>query len=475
MADLPESNEWTAGIYQLETSDPVLGGPEGIDNQQAKQLANRTKWLKDQLQKLIDGVTAVGKATKLANARNLKFKGAASGSGSFDGSADTEITLALADSGVSAGSYTKVTINAKGLATGGSNPTSLEGSGITDAVSMLNTASDYNTLSKTGLYELGSSTTANRPDSFNGSGALNHLMGDYSFTLAYDLAADGVAFRRKTAEGFGPWRYIWHSGSFDPIQKANLASPVFTGTPTAPTASAGTNNLQLSNTAYVWSSINTYATTVNSALGLKANLASPAFTGIPTVPTAGIGTSTLQAASTEFVQTSIGEIDPWAMQPIGVPIALFYHLASGSTPPLNKGYRYISLTANDTYNGGVLTGEVVSGSSPLVTATAVISLAGSPINGKTINLINTEQRLLRGSPTPGQLLQDAQQNITGSMTTALVNSATGAFSFSRDGGGATIGVANSAGTVTLDTSQVVRTSNETRVKTIGVFYFMRIK
>ena len=51
MADLPELNEWAAGIYQLETSDPVLGGPEGIDNLQARQLASRTKWLKDQLAK----------------------------------------------------------------------------------------------------------------------------------------------------------------------------------------------------------------------------------------------------------------------------------------------------------------------------------------------------------------------------------------------------------------------------------------
>lgn len=62
MADLPESNEWTTGIYQLETSDPVLGGPEGIDNLQAKQLANRTRWLKDKIDTL--GVSLAGKAGK---------------------------------------------------------------------------------------------------------------------------------------------------------------------------------------------------------------------------------------------------------------------------------------------------------------------------------------------------------------------------------------------------------------------------
>lgn len=62
MADLPESNEWTTGIYQLETSDPVLGGPEGIDNLQAKQLANRTLWLKDKTESL--GVSLAGKPGK---------------------------------------------------------------------------------------------------------------------------------------------------------------------------------------------------------------------------------------------------------------------------------------------------------------------------------------------------------------------------------------------------------------------------
>lgn len=48
MANLQESASWTDGIYQLETTDPVMGGPNGISNTQAKQLANRTKWLKEQ-------------------------------------------------------------------------------------------------------------------------------------------------------------------------------------------------------------------------------------------------------------------------------------------------------------------------------------------------------------------------------------------------------------------------------------------
>lgn len=50
--NLTETPEWVAGIYQLEETDPVMGGPEGIDNEQAKQLANRTAWLKGQIEGL---------------------------------------------------------------------------------------------------------------------------------------------------------------------------------------------------------------------------------------------------------------------------------------------------------------------------------------------------------------------------------------------------------------------------------------
>lgn len=123
MSDLPELIEWTPGIYQLETSDPVLGGPDGIDNLQGKQLANRTKWLRNLLEEIIDGSTATGKAAKLETPRALAFKGAATGTGNFDGSANTEITLTLADSGVAAGTWPKVTVNKKGVVTGGASLT----------------------------------------------------------------------------------------------------------------------------------------------------------------------------------------------------------------------------------------------------------------------------------------------------------------------------------------------------------------
>lgn len=55
MANVPETPSFDAGIYQIETTDPVLGGPNGIANAQAKGLANRTAFLKQQIDHLDSG------------------------------------------------------------------------------------------------------------------------------------------------------------------------------------------------------------------------------------------------------------------------------------------------------------------------------------------------------------------------------------------------------------------------------------
>lgn len=56
-------------------------------------------------------------AQKLKTARTIALAGDATGSASFDGSANATITVVLANSGVAAGTYTKLTVNAKGVVT----------------------------------------------------------------------------------------------------------------------------------------------------------------------------------------------------------------------------------------------------------------------------------------------------------------------------------------------------------------------
>lgn len=69
MANLPEADEFPAGIYQLELTDPVLGGPPneatkaGVDNIPHQQLAKRTTWLKARVDGLLGRTfTATGLA-----------------------------------------------------------------------------------------------------------------------------------------------------------------------------------------------------------------------------------------------------------------------------------------------------------------------------------------------------------------------------------------------------------------------------
>lgn len=79
---------------------------------------------------------------------------------------------------------------------------------------------------------------------------------------------------------------IWHvqrstpKVSLDTVY-APLVSPALTGTPTAPTATAGTSTTQLATTAFV--------------------TASPQFTGNPTAPTQPLGNSSTRLATTQFV------------------------------------------------------------------------------------------------------------------------------------------------------------------------------
>lgn len=218
----------------------------------------------------------------------------------------------------------------------------------------------------------------------------------------------------------------------------------------------------------------------DSLLAAKASLKSPVFSGIPTADTASLGNKTSQLATTQFVDSTVeaalSALDLWALQPIGVPIPVTFGAAE---PPTDKAYRYIKLTADDAYNAGVLSGEVVKGVAPLLVAYGRISLSGSPIYGNTVYLLNTERRYIRPG-NAGSIQNDAVQNITAAIN-GLVPSATrvtavGAFTLNRSVWSAGqalegLGLEN----LTFDASRVARTDIETRTKNIGANYYVRIK
>lgn len=104
---------------------------------------------------------------------------------------------------------------------------------------------------------------------------------------------------------------------------ARVASPTFTGTPAAPTATIDTSTTQLATTAFVLGQAASVDPLMNGTVALgtstkyarqdhvhasdtsRAPLASPALTGVPTAPTASAGNSTTQLATTAFVSTAL--------------------------------------------------------------------------------------------------------------------------------------------------------------------------
>ena len=212
------------------------------------------------------------------------------------------------------GTYHRVTINARGIVVSGSNPTTLAGYGITNGLTSTPQSGVVGAIADIPVTTLGTYIPATTDKPSVSSNGLFLRMKWPGGNIAFDIfghiggGADVLAFRRVLGDGSYTMRYVWHDGNFDPASKANLASPNFTGVPTAPTAPPGSNFGELANCAFVWAAVNTYATTVTNALALKANLASPAFTGAPTVPTAAPGTNSLQAANTAFVAAAIARL-----------------------------------------------------------------------------------------------------------------------------------------------------------------------
>lgn len=136
-------------------------------------------------------------------------------------------------------------------------------------------------------------------------------------------AMDGAAAVGTSAH----WAHEDHVHPTD-TTRAPLASPALTGTPTAPTAVAQTNNTQLATTAYVDAKEGSATPLVDgtAAVGTshlfarqdhvhptdttRAPLASPTFTGTPAAPTPAVNDSTTKLATTAYVQGQAATATP---------------------------------------------------------------------------------------------------------------------------------------------------------------------
>jgi len=122
---------------------------------------------------------------------------------------------------------------------------------------------------------------------------LPSLAGRNLDAVRVNAAANGVEFANVTAAGWALLDDANATAQRVTLGVPPIASPTFTGTPRAPTQTAGNNSTLLATTSFV--------TTANN---LKANLASPTFTGTPRAPTQTAGNNSTLLATTSFVTTA---------------------------------------------------------------------------------------------------------------------------------------------------------------------------
>lgn len=126
----------TGGTGGSATSIIAIAGNGAFVDLSSNQSIGGTKTFTNPVDASVTGNAAT--ATKLATARDISLSGDVTGTASFDGSANATISSTLANTGVVAGSYTKVTVNAKGLATAGAQATLNDIASPTSSFSMGN-------------------------------------------------------------------------------------------------------------------------------------------------------------------------------------------------------------------------------------------------------------------------------------------------------------------------------------------------
>lgn len=160
--------------------------------------------------------------------------------------------------------------------------------------------------------------------------------------------------------------------------------------------------------------IDTELTAVASAISSKADINSPAFTGTPTVPTATVGTNTTQAASTAYVR---GEIN--ALGTIGTMAA------QNANAVAITGGSVAGITDLAVADGGTGVSTIAANAVVLGNGTSAIQTVAPGSNGNVLKSNGTTWTSAAPTVTSGLGLNgETWQNMTSSraMSTTYTNS-----------------------------------------------------
>ena len=128
---------------------------------------------------------------------------------------------------------------------------------------------------------------------------------DFAFIGLDDVGVDSVGNPLVLVDGNVETVVLATPGSGVPAGVAPLASPVFTGSPTAPTQTTGDNSTKIATDQFVTTAVGTETTRAEAAEALLAPLASPALTGTPTAPTKTALTNNTDIATTAYTDSAV--------------------------------------------------------------------------------------------------------------------------------------------------------------------------
>ena len=175
------------------TNNDKVGGKGAVVMLEGNQTVAGVKTFSSTISGSVDGNAAT--ATALANSRDISLSGDVTGTASFNGSANASISATLANSGVSAGTFTKITVNAKGLATSGttleaSDIPTLTAAKVSDFDTQVRTSRLDQMAAPTGSVSLSSQKITNLADPSASSDAANKGYVDSAVSSIVDGAPD---------------------------------------------------------------------------------------------------------------------------------------------------------------------------------------------------------------------------------------------------------------------------------------------
>lgn len=147
---------------------------------------------------------AVETADKLTVPRTISISGDGTGSTTFDGSQDVTISLALSDTAVTAGTYTKVTVDSKGRVTKGENIAITDVTGLQDKISSIETSVSGKADKSTTLAGYGITNAYTKTEVDSKVNDLTSQLGTASDAIeSLETAVEDKADKSTTLAGYG--------------------------------------------------------------------------------------------------------------------------------------------------------------------------------------------------------------------------------------------------------------------------------